>query len=431
MPIYEKLRALNSKIEFKVAVILTIIGFFVTNVVTFEGLRVHDLESTLAAEQLAHEDALRHKDININNVLPANLAAPLPTYPDDNASLLGRYVRVQWHEGKDQMAARAYTLELIKPLHSGAPDFEHPQELQATDPEGSSSTLVLEEHASGTYLWRVRRGRHDERPASWSSYFRFRIYPSSIDRISQTGELRVGTFLPTEAETVACTGVAEREMVITQLKFDNTVMNTVCSQLAAKLGFSVIRFVRYPSADALVYAGVKDGNVDLAVSALSATESRKHRGVRFSREYLANHVVVARSTKEQSELGDFARVGVVRGGTNAEFARELQRHRLISIVEAGSIEELLRLLETKEVSIIIVDEPIIDVQVNQTHELVVAEHLTTGITGLINRLSLGPVVADAQEGMAVAVHEKALEEDVNTVLTSEVRKKIRETVHMD
>lgn len=426
MNIREHLKAINNKVEFKVAVMLTIIGFFVTNVVTFLTLRVHDLEATVAAEQGAHENVLEQKEVEIKSILPPTFDAPLLTYPDNNASLLGQYVRLEWREGKDQSPARAYTLELIKAASAGATETSAtvPSRIQATDPEHTSSTLRLVKPYAGSYYWRVRRGGPDEHDTAWSSYFRFEIFESSLQRIRQNKELLIGTFLPTSVEVLACpSNSSPRD--ITGQKADDIVLNQVCEEVAGNLGFTQIRFRRFSSPDALVYQGVKDGNVDLAVSGLSPTDGRRRRGVLFSDPYLKSHLVVARWRHEKAALSDFARVGVIRGGTNAQFARELQRHKLITIVEAGSIDELLRLLEEKAINVIIIDEPLIDAQVNGSHDLEVVEHLSTGLGGLTNFFELGSVVSDARAGMAVAVHEDALRYVINQILTLKLRDRIR------
>lgn len=428
MSIREHLRAVNKKVEFKVAVVLTIIGFFVTNVVTFLGFRVHDLEATIAAETLAHEEALRQKDVDVKALLPLTLDAPLLTYPDNNASLLGRYVQLEWQEGKDQSPARSYTVELIKsvPTHLGLSILKL---IHATDPEHMSSTLRLDDPIAGSYLWRVRRGSPDEKNTSWSTYFRFEIYPSSMARIKQTKELRVGTFIPARSGMIPCPSNPSM-LEATNFRFDDIVLDEICDKLAKALGFEHIRFGRFSSADALVYQGVKDGNVDLAVSSLSETSGRIRRGVLFSTPYLSNHLVVARIKGESTTLDDFARVGVVRGGTNSQFAHELQRHRLITVVEAGSIEELLRLLQGKEISVIIIDEPLINYQLNHTHELEVIQHLSTGVGGLMNFFALGSVVTDARADLGIAVHERELKSHIDELVTNDLQRRIRSTVEL-
>lgn len=88
-----------------------------------------------------------------------------------------------------------------------------------------------------------------------------------------------------------------------------------------------------------------------------------NHGVLFGNEYLQNHVVFATAKGVHKIPSGGIRVGVVKGGTNAEFAHELSRRQLISVAEAESLQELLKMLQNNEVSAIVVDEPIIDTQV--------------------------------------------------------------------
>ena len=122
----KRLKELNKRIKFKVAILLTVIGFLVTNVVTFEGLRTHDLEATLSAEMIAYDADLRQRDKEIESILPDTLEAPLLTYPHNRASLIADYINLQWREGRQQGIAREYTIELITPDAHGAPDLANP-----------------------------------------------------------------------------------------------------------------------------------------------------------------------------------------------------------------------------------------------------------------------------------------------------------------
>jgi ABC-type amino acid transport substrate-binding protein len=424
MSITDKLKYLNAKIELKAAVFLTILGFLVTNIVTFEGLRTHDLEAVLAAERAAYDSDLRQRDKDIEGVLPDQLDKPLLTYPHNGASLVTNYIRLQWREGKQQTRARNYTVEVIAPGRTGSPDFANPQFYPATDPLHMSTTLRLD---IGSYLWRVKRGA-DDSDAEWSPYFYFDNFATSKKRIEQTGILMLGTFLPSMHSEIECQNHQGQEMPVSDLKFDNIIINAICMKLANRLHFKVIRFVKYPTADTLVFSGVKDGNVDLAVSALSDTTGRKTRGVSFSQEYLENHLVLATRAADKELLSEGARVGVVRGGTNAEFAWELSRRQLISIAEAESLQELLRMLENKEVSAIIVDEPIIDTQI-KSGEVVVRDHLTRGFGGLMNRLRMPTATADARVGLAVAVHDRELEAEINQLLDESMLNRVKQGLY--
>lgn len=416
MAIKDKLKELNRKIELKTAAFLTILGFLVTNVVTFEGLRTHDLESVLASEHVAYDSSLRDRDKDVASIMPDSLDAPLLIYPRNRASLVTGYIRLQWREGKQQSRAQTYTLEVIGPDSYGNLDFAHPMVSAATDPSLMSNTMRVK---PGPYLWRVKRGGN-ESDDYWSSYFYFENFSTSRARIEKTETLTVGTFLSPQYDEVACPYRGTLP-AMTTLRFDNVILDAICTRLAKVLRFHTIKFVKYPTADTLVFSGVKDGNVDLAISALSDTSGRKKRGVIFSREYLQNHLVLA-SNENYDVLLEGSRVGVVRGGTNAEYARELSRRRLITVVEAESLEELLRMLGDKDVSYIITDEPVIDEQIRGGN-IVVLKHLTQGWSGWVARITMSTAVQDAEVGLAVAVHDSQLKVLVDSILDPALLKK--------
>jgi ABC-type amino acid transport substrate-binding protein len=409
MKISERLKELNRKIEFSAAVGLTILGFLVTNIITFEGFRTHDLEAVLTAERAAYEAQLRQRDKDIEEVLPDQLETPLLTYPHNRASLVTNYIRLQWREGKQQHPSRAYTVEIAGPNADGRLDLLNREEHLATDPLHTSTTIRID---PGPHLWRVKRGP-SEAEATWSPYFYFENFATSKSRIRQTGILTIGTFLSPLHSEMACPlrpGVA-----ISELQFDNVIISAICEQLASLWHFNRIRFVTYPTPDTLVFSGVKDGNVDLAVSALSDTKGRTNHGVLFSKEYLQNHVVLATAKNVHTIPSGGIRVGVVKGGTNAEFAHELSRRQLVSVAEAESLQELLKMLQNNEVRAIIVDEPIVDTQV-KNGDVVVMRHLTKGLSGWMNHLVMSAAVDDARVGLAVAVHDAELQIDINRIL---------------
>ena len=121
------------------------------------------------------------------------------------------------------------------------------------------------------------------------------------------------------------------------------------------------------------------------------------------------------------------RIGVVRGGTNAEFAHEISRRSNISIAEAASLEELLRMLVSKEVNYILVDEPIIDQYIGRDIQLV--DHPVTGVEGLIASFTMPTAVADARAGLAVAVHDQGLRDEIDQILTSQVLAQVNSELH--
>lgn len=427
----ELAKSFNSRIEIKVTVLLSIVGFLLTIFVAYESLRTHVLEATIAAEQTSYDLGLKQRDRDIEAALPDRVDAPVPIYPHNRASLIKPaasaseyYTQLQWLEGKQQTAAPEYTVEVIEPAANGFPDFQSPRQHLATDPPHMASTIST--FRWGWYFWRIKRGGSDSE-ARWSPFFCFQVFSTSKDRITKNKELRIGTFLAPLIPELSCPNPPGNRVF--QLAFDDDLVKEICTKLANTLHFDKIRFVKYPTPDTLVFSGVKDGNVDLAISALSNTETRRELGVLFSNEYLPNHlVIVTRQDNLGKRLGDNERVGVVRGGTNAEFARELSGSKNISVTETESLEELLRILENKEVNFILVDEPIIDAYVGKGKDIVIIDHPTKGFTGIRNAITMRAAVSDANVGLAVAVHDQELQTEINKILTPELLDRLKDTL---
>ncbi len=342
-----------------VSALITVSGFLVLNYTNGLKQEIDLVRSASDAERSQNSEAIRNRDERIQNLLSATLNVPVLLSPQNARSRASvKHVVLQW---ASQLAYEHYLVEITrfdsfgkfttKPIPA-----TNPVQMSTLYPPGFTDSI-----GPGIYFWRVAAGDLDAGRASpqgsWSGYYRFDVFGSTIDRIHQNHRLTVGVTYNQNSDFMRRNEDGE------PYGFDAELMGILSKKLGCDSDLNPNSSVwgqplviEYPSIDSLLRIGVLGGEVDLALSSVTKTLYRKNLGINFTQGYFDSHLVLlSRPSVGALAIRD-AEVGAIEKTTNADAVKELCHARKCTPVPLKSFQDMLNALADGTVKFILVDE---------------------------------------------------------------------------
>ena len=240
---------------------------------------------------------------------------PVPISPSSGGSVIGSQIILSWDYGQHNDESTQYTVQ-IQNLERNTGQTWH-----VTTPARRLMHIHDVADFLGRNVWRVRPGvlNLDGTHPKWSLYADFSLYPSTMDRIRQTGVLRVG---------ITAYSVAKFNFVDANgdhSGFDAELIRWMCSRIENRIGKKCeVEFVSIPWRGLL--QAVADYDVDVAISAISRSKQREiDNKIRFTDGYLVIGQVFVSKEQGRTFPDDLngAVVGTANKSTNAEVGRHI------------------------------------------------------------------------------------------------------------
>jgi ABC-type amino acid transport substrate-binding protein len=383
------------------------------------------LDTELRTEKALYVSEVGALKQQISEILPASVNFPIPFDPANGASVVGGSVILQWSE---KAPHPSYLVEVARLDPQNARVWKDSQIFPATDPSNmrtrfplGSATVI----SPGTYLWRVapgsKIGPHQELQGSWSGYYKFTAYGSVMDRIRDTNTLLVGVsyvqnsdFMSRDADGNASGFDADMIRFLTERLSSDKQLN-----LDGKGNFKD-EFVNYPSIDQILFHGIEQGEVDVAIGSITKAKYRERRGIRFTQGYLESRLVLLGNPGSQGALLTVdQKVGAVKETSNFEALQYLQKKYHFQPFPADSYQDLLSKLRDHTVDYVIIDEPLA-ADVIATGSVIVAKDLVPDLGDYLQEK-----VGYDREEYAIAASDPTLHDKLDHLMKSaEMRKLI-------
>jgi ABC-type amino acid transport substrate-binding protein len=345
--------------------------------------------------------------------------APQLIVPAADDQIIGKHVDLRWQHLTHNRATD-YVLEFVRiagpslpgstaqnPPPKGEPQFKQlelgvPCIVPATDSADQRSRFPTQGRlAEGTYIWRVAVGainsghggaQHDcpddDRIRDWSSYEKFTVYPSQLERARVTKEILVGTRFvqnipftrvgadgqPTGFDMDLIRVIVERCLLDDPdkgIRYDHSE----CDKGVSEFLESTTNGAYYASANHFrttivpIPPGIdwveklQARNIDLYIGSVTRAKEREHGDVSFTSGYLNydTEALVDKSescTTIQCLASKRSTIGVVESTTNSWLANELRKDGKLAdlrIRSYKSFPDLEGAFERQEVAGVITD----------------------------------------------------------------------------
>ena len=396
-----------------------VVALWVNNYISSLRDDVRDLH-TMVEETRAHADErVRKEDERVHRLLSSS-RAPLLSSPLDNSSRVGKFVVLEWEDGKEAIHPN-YVVEIIHLNGERAL-------IVATNPFKRSTRYPVQLQESikpGQYLWRVApgdlKGEKGETVfgGGWSGYSTFTIYPSVIERIRQTSTLRVGVNYIQDSSFMRRSDKGNPE------GFDRDLIERVAQALPSALNVKEIKleFIDYHSIESMLMEGLLAGEVDVAIGSITINRDRREHGIMFTKGYYEAHLVLIGKEKPGvkglANIRHSARVGVVHQTSNEEPARDLKARFGFRLAPVDSFQDLVKDLEFGNLDYIIIDEPLAEPLLGPhdgSSGFAVVDHLEPYLGAYLKR-QIG--AADSVEQYGIAVADKNLLATIDPVVQAQ------------
>jgi ABC-type amino acid transport substrate-binding protein len=287
------------------------------------------------------------------NTLKTDAKLPLPTSPRSGSTVIGQQMTLEWQYPLHGENEQQYTVQLRSIDVPGSI-----QTLRVTTPQ--RQMIRMEDTAalnlSGRIVWRVRPGRADDDTQEhlWSHYSELFLYPSSIDRIKNTGVIRIGV------APYSVKRFNDRDKDGNHVGFDIELTKWIADKLAAHVGAQPnIKYVERDWRDLLL--SLKRHDVDMVIGSITSTKNRETEyNIRFTDGYLhVNQIFISRRQGENLDSLKGKAVGTSEVSTNEKAANYLAAKYGFTVrAKYRDYIDLYAALDNGEVDYALVDEPL-------------------------------------------------------------------------
>lgn len=247
---------------------------------------------------------------------------PVLLSPPDGASLIGTQQLFSWDYSKHD-ANTSYILELRR---IGNGTKEGARVLGVPQSETRRLFVSLMGESKSEFHWRIRPGavvNGSAVPAGpWSSTGTFSIFPTVLDRIKDSGVVRLASTPTSYDRAVASDGSGGFS------GYEYEVAKWLVQHISATLGVQTsLKLELVDVSWDRLFSAVQRGEADMAIRSItrSATREREFPNLRFTKGYLRNHQILIQT----SNSGEFPKslsgavVGVKRNSINEKAAEFL------------------------------------------------------------------------------------------------------------